>query len=102
MEKYTMVTRETLAKMTDCFSGTEEMQQFISQLDEVAKELNFSTMLRTKVDDDSAVILIMKEIVVFTLFCREHLELIHELIRNIDITEITEQEKKGMQGSQDA
>jgi|SRR5690242_19887379 len=94
MDKYNMVTKETLEKLMKCFTDTEEMQKFISHMDATTNELNFCMLLRGKVDDDSAFVTILKQVILFTLFCREHLELIHELVRNIDVKEISDKDFK--------
>lgn len=89
-----MVTQEMVNKLESCFSDADEMRQFFHSLEELISELTFSFQMRKRLDDEAAALILVKELCWFTLFCRENLELIHQLIANIDYKELTEEEAK--------
>lgn len=99
MKKIMMVTAETLEKLDKCFSSVEEVTTFITQMDEIVKELSFYLEMRKRMDKDHSVAVLLKQICVFTLFCREHIDLLHQLIKNLECKEITEEEMKKMMDS---
>ncbi len=92
MKQYMMVTAETLIKLSECFAGSDEIESFMVQLDSVSKEMNFLRQLRQRVDDDEGVEIFLKQTCFFTIFCREHLELIHQLIGKFEARPPTHEE----------
>lgn len=96
MKKFTMVTPETLNKLGKCFSGVEEVTTFITQMDGLANEITFNVEMRKRIQEDQSAIMLLKQVCFFTLFCREHLDLIHQLIKNLECKEMTEEEIKKM------
>lgn len=94
MKKYMMVTTETLGKLGACFSNSEEVETFIAQMDDVINEINFLMMLRGRVTNLESAYVVLKQVCILGIFCREHLDLIHQLIRNIDTKEISEEDLK--------
>lgn len=98
MKKYMMVTPETLNKIGKCFSNADEVATFIMQMDGLANELGFNIEMRKRLPDEHAGILLLKQCAIFCLFCREHMDLIHQLVQNLDCKEMTEDEIKRIMG----
>lgn len=96
MKKMLMIDNECLLKLADCFSDTEEMQTFLQQIEATTKELIFLGMLRDRVEEDAGPAVLMQQVAVLTLFCREHIELIQQLIQNLETREMTEEERQEM------
>lgn len=98
MKKYMMIMPETLGKMGKCFSSPEEVQTFISHMDEAMDEIQFMSKMRWRVAENESTFVLLRQVCVFALFCREYMELVHELVRNIEGKEISEDEMKDMLG----
>ena len=96
MKKYQVVTPETLVKIAECFTDSEEMITFTSQMEGLVEELIFNSMLRKRVPSDSSAVLLLKQTCVFGLFCREHMDLIHQIVKNLECKQMTEEEIKEM------
>lgn len=95
MKKFRMVDAATLNKLAACFASSEEVYTFIGHMDLVVDELKFNSLLRDRLaGEDGACEVTMRQVCVFALFCREHMELIQDLIRNIDSREMTDDEYK--------
>lgn len=94
MKKYMLVTPEDLMRLGKCFSDEEEIRGFILKLDDLTKELEFNTQIFRRVDQNVGPIILLKQIFIFSLFCREHIELLHELIHKLHAEEITEEQMK--------
>lgn len=92
MKKYLLVTPEALNKIGQCFSSAEEMQTFLSQMDQLIQEVMFLIQMRTRVKEEYCPVLLLQQSCVFSIFCREHIELIQQLIANLDCKEMTEDE----------
>lgn len=91
-----MVSQETFSKVSHCFSDAEELQTFISHIDETMKEINLLVMLRDRVSKDDTVYVLLRQICMFSLLCREHLDLIHQIIGCIETRDLTEEEMEEM------
>lgn len=94
MKNYMMITPESLIKMCKCFSNTEEAATFMNHLADLTEELFFQGQLAKHVDEEAKITIIMKQICIMSLFVREHMELIHQLISSIDGKNISEDEMK--------
>ncbi len=94
MKKYMMVTTETLSNLGTCFANTDEVVEFTSQMREVVNELSFCMQTRDRLEGEASAIMLLKQICIFTLFCREHMDLIHQLVAGVVCKEITEDEMK--------
>lgn len=94
MKKYMLVTPEALTKLGKCFSDSEEVATFISQMDDVTDELSFNKSMRQRMKSDQAAIILLKQVCIFALFCREHMELVQQLVHELECKEITEEEVK--------
>lgn len=93
-----MVTPETLNKLGKCFSDVEEVTTFITQMYDLSNEIGFTVEMRKRIHEDHSAMLLLKQVCIFTLFCREHMDLIHQLIANLECKEISEDEMKQMTG----
>ena len=96
MKRYMLITTQTLSKIGQCFSDPQEIETFLLQLEELSSEIVFTTAMRQRVSDEDVAALILKETAMFTIFCRNHIELIQELVKNLDCQEISEDEMKQM------
>lgn len=99
MRNFKMVTAQSLQKLAECFTDSEELTTFLSHLNDLTEELVFQNLLAkqvTRIHEDNAVVVYMKEICILCLFLREHMELIHQLIQAIDTKTIDEDEMKTM------
>ena len=92
MKKYMVVTSETLTNLGKCFSTIEELETFVLHLDELGKEIMFSTILRNKVGKDNLTYVVLKQISILALFCRENMELMQQLVNRVEYKEISEDE----------
>jgi hypothetical protein len=92
MKKYQLIDSETLGKMFNVFSGKDEFNQFICHIDSLVNELLFLMLLRGKVSEQECINVVMKQVCVISVFSREHIELIHDLVNKIDSKEISEDE----------
>lgn len=97
MKTYYLVNPESLANISKCFSGSEELEIFMDQLLDVTDEIFFQKELVKRVDEDTGVKIILKQICIISIFVREHMELIQQLISKIDSKSVSEEEMKKMQ-----
>lgn len=97
MKNYMMITPQSLINMSKCFSDTEEVALFMSHLHELAQELSFQQEMskRIKSDENAVSHVIMSQICTISIFFREHIELIHDLISKMEVTPFSEEEVKG-------
>lgn len=100
MEKKTFVmTIEALNKLGNCFASPEEVKQFDKEMLDTVDELYFYYQMRSRINDtqDSATVL-LKQIAWMTLFFRDNMELIHQLVAKCEATKISEDEMNHMTG----
>ncbi len=93
-----MVTPETIDKLIKCFESTEEVTVFLEQMKTLSDELIFNFSLMQRVDDLSSFNVCTKIICLFSLFCRENVEIVRQLISNIEFKELTEEDMKKLKG----
>ncbi len=91
-KKHMLVTTESMGELGKCFSSPEEIVTFLSQMGHLAKEITFAAEMRNKVSEKDAVYVSLRQVCLFTLFCREHVELVQQLIKTVKIQEITQEE----------
>lgn len=80
--------------MAKCFASAEELTTFYTQMECCMNELQFLSDFRDRVNDDEGVLILMREICVFSIFCREHFDLIRQLVGTIQSKSVTEDEYK--------
>jgi hypothetical protein len=92
------VKTESLKKILDCFTNQEEFHNFAQDLAGVIDEIVFTGHVahRNLDHDEFVTLMALKQFFVFGLFCQQNIEVIHELIKVIEYTEVTEDEKKDM------
>ncbi len=97
MKRYMIVKRESLKKMLDCFSSEEEFVAFSDELSALVQEITFAgtLALRNQEDQELVTTMALKQHFVLALFCKQNIEIIHELIKAVEYTEVTEQEIGG-------
>lgn len=95
MKKYMYVTNETLAKIMSCFANREELNEFAMSLSITVDEITYaaSQAIREEPGTERFHSLIAKQYFHMALFCRKNIDVIHELIKAVDYSEITEEEK---------
>jgi len=96
-KKHMLVTTESMGELGKCFSSPEEIVTFLSQMGQLAKEITFAAEMRNKVSEKDAVYVSLRQVCLFTLFCREHVELVQQLINTVKIQEVTDEELKDFQ-----
>lgn len=95
MKKYLHISMDTVEKVCSVFCDDNEMVNFIQNIDDLARELSFiSESARRLHDETPKAALMIKEICVLALFFREHIELVHELIKKMKLEEVSEEEFK--------
>lgn len=101
MKKYTVVTPQTMTRLAQCFSSSEEIETFVSQMEGAMTELKFMSVLREKVPESDSGYVLLKQICIFVLFCREHMDLIHQLVSKMQCRQVTEEELNRMMDERD-
>lgn len=96
MKKIMVISNDCLLKLANCFSNNEELKTFIIEMEASLREVTFLSLLRDRVEEDEGPAALMRQVAVFSLFCREHIELIQQLIRNLEGKEMTEDQIKEM------
>ena len=92
MKQYRMITQETMNKLGKCFSDPEEAEIFFGQMDGLVQELFFSLQMRCRLGPEDAAVVALKQACFFTIFCRDHMDLIHQLVANLECENISEEE----------
>lgn len=92
MTNYFVLSKECLEKLSHCFSNTEEISDFISHMETSADEIAFHAKLRQRMQtiDEKATIL-MRQVAILTIFCREHYDLIRELVNKLEPESVTKE-----------
>lgn len=98
MKQHKVITQEILAKLDACFSDQEEIYTFLTSLKDVTDDLHFLILLSNKVEDKDLPNILMKQICVFALFCRENFDLVRELVEKIDWKNMTEEQINNLKG----
>jgi len=94
MKNYLMVSREDLVKLLDGFTDIQEMDTFVRRMSDLIDEMLFTSLMVKRVDEASADTLFLKNLCLFACFCRENIEVIHHLIRNLNTKSVSEDELK--------
>jgi hypothetical protein len=92
MKQYKLVNAKSMENMARCFSSSDELATFINHLEGCSTEVQFMAEFRSRISDDEAVYVILREMCVMAVFFREHLDLIHQLVQCIESKDITEEE----------
>jgi len=92
LKKHKYVTPESIQELSACFSSIEEVAIFLSQLHDLATEITSISKNRDRASEIDAIYCSLRQMCLFTLFCRDHIELMHQLIKAIKIKELTDEE----------
>lgn len=92
MDKYLYVSMKTMENLRDCFSNSEEFSDFVLALNEIVQECYFQGLMINRVNEDARMAVVMRQVTLFTLLCREHIDLIHQLISKFELEKISKDE----------
>ncbi len=94
--KYAMLTTEVLDKMCKCFDSVQEIIDFCDTIENISAELIFLKKLRDHLPSDSEPSIRMKAITMLTLFVRDNIEILRNLIQVCEVTHLDEEKVKRM------
>ena len=87
------VSVETLNKLITTFSDSEEYGGFIHKLDVLVEEISYLQHLSHRQEDHNGLCIInAQSLLSIALFCRENMDVIHELVRRVEIETLPEGE----------
>lgn len=92
MKNYMMVSKEELWGLLEAFTGQEEAEQFTSDLIGYVNECYFNLLMVPRVDKESADILLLKNLLMLTLFYRDNIEIIQQLIMCLKGERVTQEQ----------
>lgn len=96
MEKYIYITAESMDKLLRCaIKDQSEFREFIENLYTVCEDMLFvhKSCLRKAEDSDFCAKGVARNLITFTMFFREHWELIHELLASLDYKAMTQEQR---------
>lgn len=96
-KQYMQITNESLTKIMGCFTDDENLRSFIRHLENLNSELSFNFSLMKRVDDENITSVALKQVCLLTIFCREYIDLIHDLISHLQYTKLTQDELNKLQ-----
>ena len=87
---YYKIPGENIAKIPDCFENSEEIVSFLESFAMVIAELRLVSEEVNSAEDKeyAAGFGMLKQIAVIVLFYRQHIEILHDLIRTIQYEEV--------------
>lgn len=94
--QYAMMTTEVVQKMIKCFEGPEDIRQFCDAIYGLGSEFLFIQKLIDYLPEDATPGLQMKCVAMLTLFLRENIECLRELIKVCDVKPVTEEQVKNL------
>lgn len=91
-----LIKVESLQGIYDCFSGQEEFDQFLVEMAVMIDEVHYTGQkaARNKHDEQFAMALVLKQCFLFTLFCKDHIELIRQMMPHIEYEVVDGKRKK--------
>lgn len=101
MTKYVVVNKEVLQKLLKCATkDEEECYRFLADLYDMSKDLLFGheASLRNAQNTDFCITTLVKNLFMFTMFCRENWELINEMMSCVEYKSMTEAERNAYKG----
>lgn len=93
MKKLIVIKTTDIVKVMNCFVDHEELQDFYNQLMTLVSEIEQTHDKMMRVDESSSLLLLAKQLFVMSIFCKENIEIIKQLIGEVKYQEITEEEK---------
>lgn len=97
MKKYKVITQKTVNKIGECFTDKEEAIDFITSLDFLAEEMVFAKQYRERSQERSSATSLAMQIIAFTDFCRERMDMLNQLVGALKFDEMTEEEIKRLE-----
>lgn len=97
MKKYKVITQGTINKIATCFTDKNEIVEFVQAMDFLAEELVFSRQYRERSSNEESTMQLAVQIIAFTDFCRERMDMLNQLVGSLSFEEMTEEEIKRME-----
>lgn len=95
MMNYRLVKAETIKKMIDTFCNDDEYQTFCISLNQLSQELQYLA-LRMVRDPEKMSTSLLKQVFTFSMFCRDNMDLLQELINIVDYNVIDKEMVKNL------
>lgn len=99
MKKY-VVTNESVTKLSNCFSDSEEAKDFFANLQEWVNEMYFLNQYRDRLNIEGKEVesarVLVKQMCLFIMFSREYIDMIHQMISSFDCQEVSDEEFERM------
>lgn len=89
-----LIDDESIKKMRSSFTDDEELSKFMLDYLNFIDESFYYNMMRTKAEPQESGIILVKQLFAFASFCREYMDVIHSIVRNMEYREVTEEELK--------
>ncbi len=95
MKKYLLVTTDTLENIMNCFCDDDEFAGFTGDLSSMIGEVIYTGQKALRESDDEEFVSLMqlKQVFLFAMFCRDYIEVIHDLVNVAEYSEITQEQK---------
>jgi hypothetical protein len=93
MKKYLHISMDTAQRILECFVNDDDSANFIENIEDLVNELSFVIESCKRAHNDTLKAgLAIKEICVLALFFREHIEVMHQIIKTMHLEEVSEEE----------
>lgn len=88
------ITVDSLNKLADNFyNSPEENADLLEDIGNLFEEFATLSKIGMKSEDDKhKIIIVLHQLAVFALFCREYIDVIHDLITMVNVEEIPKEE----------
>lgn len=101
MNNYRVISDEIVMNMATCFSGSEELRTFVLEIEKFMQEINFMSLLRLRIEDEHIMHTIMREVCLITLFFRNHIEVLQQLMMKLETRDATPEEIKQIKAKEE-
>lgn len=96
--RYHAVTLETLENLRLCFADGGEFATFVQGLDELVSDLHFTFEARRREMPGDKLLLTMNQIAAFTIFIRQNMDLVRQLISKCETRPLSDDEVRAYKG----
>lgn len=95
MSDFQLIEKKTLESLLNCFTDTEDLKDFLTDLIIMVGNLNDIQAASYKVEEykDDMTILVASILLEVSVFCRNNYDLIRDLASKVNVKEITREEK---------
>jgi len=90
--KYAMMTTEVMEKMANCFASPEDLLFFCKAFHDLSTEIVFLNKLVDHLPEYSEPAIRLKCIAMITIFFRENVEVMRELIKVCEVKSLSEEQ----------